>query len=171
MRVFPLCVLLTFLVGTISLAQDTNFSSGPQYLMTGSPTFARPISTPSFSFSVPPADFGPGSQAEGTSSESIFSTAPAQTFPPPDLFPIYYGGSPSSIVETNPAEPPEESSLTVLPPDFIDTGVARLTTVQSLRERGYGITVGGLALFEKTHARRATRLYTNADVDRLSGGK
>jgi len=42
-----------------AFGQDTNFASGPQYLMThGSPLFAQPLSTPSLSLAGPPLEVG-----------------------------------------------------------------------------------------------------------------
>ena len=55
-----LCVML-FVLSTLGIAigQDTNFPSGPQYLMNyGSPVFARSISTPSITLTDPPLQVG-----------------------------------------------------------------------------------------------------------------
>ena len=45
-----------------------------------------------------------------------------------------------------------------------------MTTVQALRERGYGITLAEAAAYDKTRTRHATHVYTNADTNRLHGG-
>jgi uncharacterized protein YebE (UPF0316 family) len=45
-----------------------------------------------------------------------------------------------------------------------------MTTVQELRERGYGVTVVEGAAYGRAKTRRATRVYTNADIDRLHSG-
>ena len=66
MRVCFSCVLLLLSALGIALGQDkdTNFPSGPQYLMTsdliknGSSLFLRSISTPSMSFTEPPLEVG-----------------------------------------------------------------------------------------------------------------
>src|SRR5271154_1796124 len=97
------CMLVLFSTLGIALGQDTNFSSGPQYLMNyGSPLFARPISTPSMSLAGPPLQVG-ASNATGV----LFTGAENQTVLPPsavalpqiDLFPIFYGDRPVSVVE------------------------------------------------------------------------
>jgi hypothetical protein len=81
----------------------------------------------------------------------------------PDLLPIYYGYPMPSVIELVSTEPKE------LPPSIVDTGVGGMTNVQSLRERGYGVTLGQTASFWKSHAPHATRVYTNADIERLHG--
>src|ERR1700756_2320969 len=77
-QVFLLLVVLS-LIG-ISAAQDTNFSQGPQYLITGSTPFLYSISTPTLSLeaAVPPArdtNFSQGPQylatGDATFSHSI----------------------------------------------------------------------------------------------------
>jgi hypothetical protein len=40
---------------------------------------------------------------------------------------------------------------------------------QTLREWGYGVTLGEIASFWKSHKPHTPRVYTNADVDRLHG--
>lgn len=48
------CIYCTLIfISAAAFGQDTNFATGPQYLITtGSPMFARPISTPTLSFSL-----------------------------------------------------------------------------------------------------------------------
>jgi hypothetical protein len=67
-----------------------------------------------------------------------------------------------NVIEISSAEPPRP-----LPPSIFETGVTGLTTIQSLRERGYGVPLGETAQFYKTHKPHARRVYTNADVQRL----
>jgi hypothetical protein len=76
----------------------------------------------------------------------------------PDLFPIYYGYAPIPVVELT-GEAPRE-----VPASINDTGFLAVTSVSSLRERGYGVTLAEDAAFWKTHRRRASRVYTNKDV-------
>jgi len=78
MRV-SLCSML-FLLSTLGIAfgQDTNFPAGPQYLMNGSPLFARTISTPSFALTDPPLQVG-ASNATGV----LIAGAGDQTVLPP----------------------------------------------------------------------------------------
>jgi len=173
MRVPFLYAPLVLLTATMVFAQDTNFAQGPQYLMNGSPQFARPISTPSLSLEGPPlevgADNATGVLIAGAEGETVL---PPQAVAQPkiDLFPIYYGPPPASDVEISFAESSSELAITEIPASLLDTGVGQITTAQTLRERGYGATLGGVAAYEKTHAGHATHVYTNADIDRLRGG-
>lgn len=170
MRV-SLCSTL-FLLATLGIAigQDTNFTSGPQYLMNGSPLFARNISTPSIALSDSPLQVG-ASNATGI----LIAGAGDQTVLPPiadalpraDLFPIYYGTHAPSVIEISSIS---EASANELPASILDTGVREITTVETLRARGYGVTVVEGAAYGKAHTRRANRVYTNADIDRLHGG-
>jgi hypothetical protein len=171
MRVFLCCMLLTLSTLGIAFGQDTNFPSGPQYLMNGSSLFALPISTPSMTLTGPPLEVG-ASNATGV----LVAGAESQTILPPhsdalpqmDLLPIYYGtysGTPAaSVIEIS---FPSESSSNQLPASILDTGVWQMTTAQALRVRGYGLTLVEAAVFGKAHTRHATRVYTNADIDRL----
>ncbi len=68
----------------------------------------------------------------------------------------------ATVVELTSAELPRE-----LPASIVDLGVIGITDPQSLRLRGYGIALGDAASFWKAHKRRATHVYTNADIERL----
>jgi hypothetical protein len=161
MRLASLFYLLVVLAG-ISAAQDTNFSVGPQYLVTsGSPLFARPIATPSLSLEAPVPGI-PNLPEIGPAVDNQSYAANSELRHEADLFPVYYGYQPVSIVEITSAEPPRE-----LPASITDVGVIGMTDAQSLRERGYGVPVGDTASFWKTHKPHAPRVYTNADVQRL----
>jgi len=161
MRLASLFYLLVVLAG-ISAAQDTDFSVGPQYLVTsGSPLFARPIATPSLSLSAPLPGIPPLPEI-GPAVENQPFVANSELRHEPDLFPVYYGYRPVSVVEITSAEPPRE-----LPASITNVGVIGMTDAQSLRERGYGVPVGDTASFWKTHKPHAPRVYTNADVQRL----
>jgi hypothetical protein len=154
-----------------AFAQDTNFPTGPQYLMNhGSPMFARPISTPSMSLSEPPLEIGADTATAvliaGAENQTVLPPSP-DALPKVDLFPIYYGVAPVNVIEIR---FPEASSSRELPASILDTGVWQVTTAQALRERGYGVTLAEAAAYDKVHYRRATRVYTNADIDRLRGG-
>jgi hypothetical protein len=161
MRIAPLSCLLLALV-SISAAQDTNFPVGPQYLLTGSPLFARSIATPTLSLEtpLPPIpdlpEIGP-----------VIGTQPYISNPElqhqADLFPVYYGYPMASVVELSSAESPRE-----LPASLVDSGVVMIDAA-SMREQQSGITLGEVALFWKTHKLGAQRVYTNADVERLHG--
>jgi hypothetical protein len=160
----------------IAFGQDTNFATGPQYLMNyGSPLLARSLSTPSLSLAGPPIEVG-ASNATGV----LNAGASVQNVPPPspdalpkiNLFPIFYGAPPiaenGEISFSYPAEP---SSLPAeIPPSISDSGVGQITTAQALRESGYGLTVAEAAAEAKARIRHASHIYTNADAARLHGG-
>jgi hypothetical protein len=154
----------------MSLGQDTNFATGPQYLMNygptnpGSPLFAQPISTPSLSLAGPPLDVGASNATESLVAGADNQTASRQFEPAADLFPIYYGAPAASVIEIS---SPSEAPSNELPASILDTGVWRITTAQALRERGYGVTLGEAAAQSKAHMGHATHIYTDADIARL----
>jgi len=161
MRLVSLFCLSVVLVG-ISAAQDTNFSVGPQYLVTsGSPLFARPLATPSLSLGEPLPGI-PNLPEIGPAVENQPYVPNPESPREPNLLPIYYGYPMISVVELTSAEPPRE-----LPASITDVGVTGMTDAQSLRVRGYGVPVGDVASFWKTHKPHAPRVYTNADIQRL----
>jgi hypothetical protein len=192
MRVSSCCKFLATLFVLsfgIALAQDTNFATGPQYLINGDPTnhasplFAHSISTPSMSLAGPPLETGASNSTEGLIAGADTQTFVPQPHPAVNLSPIYYTEvSPSDLTLSFLAEPfpglsPEPSPIPLaqpspksLPPSILDSGVWQMTTAQELRERGYGITVAEAAAFDKARTRHATHTYTNADTDRLRGG-
>lgn len=161
MRLTTLFCVLLVLAG-ISAAQDTNFSVGPQYLMNfGSPLLARPIATPSLSLEAPlPAI--PTLPQIGPVVENEPFVANAELQHQADLFPVYYGYQPVSVVEISSAEPTQE-----LPASITAGGVTGMTDAQSLRERGYGAPLGDTAAFWKYHKLHARTVYTNTDTQRL----
>ncbi|MGA8274254.1 MAG: hypothetical protein WB919_22030 [Candidatus Sulfotelmatobacter sp.] len=167
MRISFCCIAIVFALGS-AFGQETNFANGPQYLMTsGSPLFARSLSTPSISLSGPPletgADTATGDLIAGAENRTALPPS-AVALPQVDLFPIYYGGAPVSFIEVSMSEAPSQPNL---PASILDTGVWQLTTVQALLELGYGETLVEAAGFNKARMKHATRTYTNADVDRL----
>jgi hypothetical protein len=163
MRLASFCFLLFVLAG-ISAAQDMNFAVGPQYLMTsGSPLFARPIATPTLSLDAPLPSLPSLPEVGPPVADQPF--VPNPEIQGPDLLPIYYGYPMPSVVELTSTEAASE-----VPQSIINAGAVGMTNVQSLRERGYGVTLGESALFWKSHKLPASRLYTNADVERLHGG-
>jgi hypothetical protein len=159
MRLSSFFLVLVALAG-ISVAQDTNFSSGPQYLITtGDTMFLRPISTPTLSFqpSLPPIESQSASEVQASS-----APAPIQT--QADLSRVYWGGPETSEIEITSEEPSRP-----LPASLVNVGVAGMTNAQSLREQGYGVPLGETASYWKTHKAHATHVYTNRDVERLHG--
>ena len=170
MRVSFCCTVLVLAFLGAAFGQDTNFASGPQYLMNyGSPLFARPISTPSMSLSGPPLELGASSAtaglAAGAENQTVTSRS-ATDLPFVDFFPIYYGVVPVSVIEISFAKE-SERSFRELPASILDTGVWEITTAEALRERGYGVTLAEGAEESKARGRHATHVYTNADIERL----
>jgi hypothetical protein len=168
MRFSRLLCLLPFLCGLcVAQNQDTNFSSGPQYLANfGSPMFLRPISTPSLSL----GESSPAAPERPSEPVAVVEAAPAQS-QAPNLQRVYYGGTEDSAPEVS-APVGEISSANLpatLPASIVDIGVGEILDPQSLRERGYGLDLGETAAFWKTHKPQAPRVYTNVDVDRLHG--
>jgi hypothetical protein len=195
-QVFLLLVLLSLL--GLSAAQDTNFSQGPQYLITGSTTFLYPISTPSLSLearlpATPDTNFSQGPQYLATgdatflypiSTPIVSLEAPLPPIPslpevgPPvtgqpyvsnpdlrheaNLYPIYYGYPVVPVVELTGAEPSQP-----LPASITGVGYTVIADPQTLRELGYGVTVGEAASYWKAHKPRVNHVYTNADIERL----
>lgn len=157
------CCLLFALIG-IGTAQDTNFPTGPQYLITfDSPMFARTLATPSLSLDAPLPDIQPLPEIVPVIGNQPYIPNPVFDRQP-DLLTIFYGYTMPSVVElVSPESTPE------LPQSITDAGVTRMIDVTSLREWGYGVTLGETASFWKSHKPHAPHVYTNADVDRLHG--
>jgi hypothetical protein len=162
------CTLLMLSLAT-AYGQDTSFATGPQYLMLGSSLFARPIATPSLALPAPALEVGASNATESLSAGASTQTAVPVRHPDADLTSIYYGTTRSSVVEISFASASEQNPDR-LPPSILENGVWQITTVQALQQRGYGITVAEAAVQGKARARHATRVYTNADLDRLHGG-
>ena len=190
------CTLLIVLGLGTAFSQDTNFATGPQYLMNnGSPLLARPVSTPSMSLAGPAPEVGAsnatGILSAGASVQNVLPPSP-DALPKIDLFPIFYTEVfpsdlkpsfslaepfPGLLQETPPIPPLQpsfsnlpEPSANQLPPSILDNGVWQMTTVQALRERGYGLTVAEAAAEAKERIRHADHIYTNADIERLHTG-
>jgi hypothetical protein len=171
MRIPLNCTLLgtLFVISACAVAfgQDTNLAAGPQYLAHGSPLFARSLSTPTLTLTGPPLDVGASNATETLVAGASNQTALLQPHADVNLFPIFYGTPQDSIIET---PFPTEPSSHPLPASVVDFGVWQFTTLSSLRERGHGMTVPEAAAQGKAKSRHATRVYTNADIDRLHGG-
>jgi hypothetical protein len=198
-----LCFLVVVLVG-LSVAQETNFSIGPQYLITnGSPLLLQPIATPSLSFGpglsdpyasstelapshilspvaetatnvylgevlwgVHPPDTivarrieTPSVSADQIATYTYSPTSEASnTLPVPLTVPIE-SVSPPSVIELASSTIPEN-----LPPSIVDAGVTGTADVQSLLNRGYGVSLGDFARSMKSRRRPAARVLTNEDL-------
>ncbi len=157
MRLSHVLCLIVPLVG-ISAAQDTNFSVGPQYLMSfGSPMFAQPIATPSLSLEAPLPPLPGLPQIGPTVTDQAYVVDPELQHQA-NLFPVYYGYPMISVVELTGSEPRE------LPASITGSGVTAMINSTWLRENGYGAPLGDTASYWKTHKPHAPRVFTNADV-------
>lgn len=200
-----LCFLVVALAG-MSFAQETNFSAGPQYLITnGSPLLFQPIATPSLSFGpglsdpyasstelAPSHIFSPVAETATNVylGEVLWGVHPADTIvarrmdtprvsadqivtytysptseasntlPVPLTVPIE-AVTPPSVIELASSTIPEN-----LPPSIVNAGVTGTADVQSLLNRGYGVSLGDFARSMKSRKRPAARVLTNDDLQR-----
>ena len=150
----------------VVFGQDTNFANGPQYMLQGSPIFARSLSTPTLSLNGPPLGVGASSATDGLTAgagNQIVLPPNPGALPQVDLFPIYYGTPQPSVIEIPfPYEVSSQASVA-------DFGVWQFTRPSALRESGYELTAAEAASQGKARSHPATRVYTNADIDRLQG--
>lgn len=195
----PLLALVGF-----SLAQDTNFSAGPQYLVTtGSPMLLRSIAPPSLSL----GEAQPVAVTAATNETTAEPTAPSSASPSDSFLSSVYWGehqSPEIVgrrletpsmapsdtawymnsvasqsvsgltpVSAEAAEVSSGSSViqlsgaelhSNLPSSILDVGVTGTGNTQSLLARGYGLPLGDVAAYWKSHKRSAPRVFTNSDV-------
>jgi hypothetical protein len=168
MRIQLVIGILAALAG-VATAQDTNFPTGPQYLMTyGSPLLLHSISTPSLDLNAPPVNMLP--QA---SSEEQPVPAPAPLQGGADLRRIYWGEPAAAVSSSDNVSEIEISSpqtAPMLPTGLLDVGVTEITDEQSLAQRGYGMTLAEVAAYSKAHHAHAAHVYTNEDLAHLHGG-
>jgi hypothetical protein len=149
-------------------AQDTTFSTGPQYLLNGSPLFARPITTPSLSLEAPldqPTDHtGSDALAEQALENKL------EQLPPVDLSSIYYEPPRAEeiVIHSNNSEAQEESPQ--LLPSIVESGVTQVIDAQTLRQHGYGLSLAETAAWWKARKNAPVRTYTNEDIERLRQG-
>lgn len=173
-----LCLIALALAG-VGVAQDSNFSTGPQYLMNyGSPMFMHSIATPGLSLSTPPPSLNT-SAAEAVPSPET-SSAPVAIQSPAPLSSIYWGEPATDEAASEAVGPAVDSAANSieisgsevpsnLPASIFNAGVEETVDAQALRPRGYGVTVGEAASFWKSHKPHAPRLYTNRDIERVHG--
>ena len=156
---FPFMLLLvTLLIVGFCSAQDTSFAAGPQYLVTTANTkFLRPIATPGMSLDAGLPGIPTLPQIGPAVAEQPYVSNPVLDNQP-DLFPIYYGYPARPVVELS------GNASREVPASINDTAYVAVTSVPSLVERGYGVSVAEDASFWKIHKRAATRVYTNADI-------
>ncbi len=190
MRRATLLLSLITLTG-IAVSQETSFSAGPQYLVPpgSNPLFLQPITTPSLSFSANSPQSMPAEFSIPSALTPAASPIPAETIPPanqlnptstvpvqPNLSQVFWGVPKNPLLTseaTNSAEATSEIEVSSaplphpLPEGFIDTGVAAFVTASLLEHQGYGVPVGEVASYFKTHKPRSVRTFTNADIARL----
>src|SRR5262249_61641766 len=65
----------------------------------------------------------------------------------------------STVIEITSANTPAN-----LPPSIFDPGVSGIADPQSLRDRGYGVSLGEFAAHLRSHKRTATHVFTNEDL-------
>ncbi len=173
MRVLLLCTLLPLLSVGLAFGQDTNFATGPQYLMNyGSPFLARSIATPSLALAGPPLETGASNATSilvaGAGDRQVLPSS-AAALPSIDLYPLFYGPSRSQDIEISFAEASSSPSSVEIPSSIRESGVVQMTTAQALSDRGIGVTVASAAVHSRAATRHASHIYTNADIDRLRG--
>ncbi len=182
MRVLFCFAFVAICAAGTALCQDTNFGNGPQYLLSSVPNarsvsssfFVRSISTPSLSLSGPALEVGAsnatGDLNAGAEVQTI-AVPEAVALPKAHLFPIYYGAPAANVIEISfPPAPSTSIASTAIPQSILDIGVGRIIEAKDLRESDNGVTLPEAAAYGKEHVRRAMRVYTNADIDRLHGG-
>jgi hypothetical protein len=175
------------ILGGISAAQDTNFASGPQYLITGqTPMFLHSIETPELSFG-PSSATAPPVTTENVEASQVVET-PTSVPSGVDLTKIYWGkpqssastveteasGLETSEIQTNEVQTSEVEISSAqptqpLPASLFDTGVTAIADSQSLREEGYGVSLAESAAYWKAHQGQPVRTFTNKDVERTPG--
>jgi hypothetical protein len=201
MRLKSALALLPVLAG-ICFAQDTNFTIGPQYLITnGSPLTIRPIATPSLSLGEAHPFVADINMTEQLAGQTPSASAPSDTF----LGAVYWGEhkdaeivarrletpsasasdtasymnyvtnqmSQASVPPIETAEAPAGTSIIEiagnqlppnLPASILDVGVTRMADPQLLMAHGYGVPLGDVAVYWKTHKRTAPHVFTNSDI-------
>ena len=159
--VYPISTPIVSLETLLSSNRDTNFSQGPQYLATGDATFSHSISTPirSLDAALPPVPSLP--QIGPPVTDQTYVSNPDLRHEA-NLYPIFYGYPMISVVELTGAEPSQP-----LPASITGVGYTVIADPQTLRELGYGVTVGEAASYWKAHKPRVNHVYTNADIERL----
>lgn len=166
---FSLLAIFLLMLPAFAFAQDTNFNNGPQYLLLGSPMLARSISTPSYSLAGPPLEVGAHNATAGlhAGTEDHYQSPPnPDALPKVDFFPIYYGNPSFSVIEISFSS---EASTKPISDRFLNSDV-QIGDLETLHDRGYGMTLAEAAASSKKKTGHAIHVYTNADVERLHPG-
>ena len=157
---FSHLLVLVALTG-FSVAQDTDFSVGPQYLsITGPSIFLQPIATKSMSLDTPLPPVPSLPEVGPPVTEQPYVSNPVLAHQA-DLFPIYYGYPPLAVIELVGTQPEE------LPASITTVSYIELVDPRTLRERGIGVSVAEAAAFSKGHRSPAVKVYTNDDLERF----
>jgi hypothetical protein len=145
----------------ISAAQEMNFSVGPGYLSLTGTTMLRSIATPSLSLDapLPPLTDLPQSGPAVTDQEYVVNPVLEHQA---NLFPIYYGYPQVPVIELANTESTPE-----LPASITGVGLTTFVDPQTLRDQGYGVSVGEASAFWEARKAPVARVYTNADIQRL----
>ena len=152
-----------------SAAQDTNFSTGPQYLLNGSPLFARPIATPSLSLETPLDQPTDHSGSEALAEPAVESKL--EQLRSVDLSSIFYARpSVGEIVMSSQRAEETEGSAPQLPASIFESGVTGTIDTQALGERGDGFGLAEAAAQWKARKNAPVRTYTNLDIERMRQG-
>jgi hypothetical protein len=164
-----LITLLFLAVSTFGVAQDTNFPTGPQYLMNnGSPLLLHSIETPSLSLSTPLATAPGASPEQGSGEPRTPAFGELQTQAAIDRI---YWGVPTIAAEN---ATPERSGGVVfissraasnLPSSVFDTGVTSIADADSVR--GRSVPLGDIARALKANRRPASHVFTNDNIGHL----
>jgi hypothetical protein len=101
-----------------------------------------------------------------TPSASVSDTALYMNYVASQMSPA---SAPPAETAENPSKPSViEISGALLPPNLpasiLDVGVTGITDSQALMTRGYGVPLGDLAAYWKTHKRAAPHVFTNSDI-------
>jgi hypothetical protein len=153
----------------MAFAQDTNFSTGPQYLMNyGSPLLLHTIETPSLSLSTPLAASPNASPEQGSGEPRTPAFEGLQTQAAIDRI---YWGVPTITAETSTKERPSgvviisSRAATSMASSIFDTGVTSLADVDSVRAST--VPLGDLARSLKADRRPGSHVFTNDDIEHL----
>src|SRR6201993_3206772 len=106
----------------------------------------RRLETPSMA----PSDTAWYMNAVASQSVSALTTVPAEASEV---------SSGSSVIQLSGAQLPPN-----LPSSILDVGVTGTANAQSLLARGYGLPLGDVAAYWKSHKRSTPRVFTNSDV-------
>jgi hypothetical protein len=140
--------------------QSSNFPVGPQYLITtNSPDLLRPIETPTL-FLEAPLPLVPSLPQIGPRVAGVPYVSNPALEGQPDLFPIFYGYPRPNVVEiVSPKQPLD------LPASITDVGIANVPSASVLDDSQINRAAANSAVSKSA----PSRVYSNADIERLSG--